>query len=204
MVIHDIGVVMMEHDCANVLINEQANHDEVNTFLDCRYVGAPEAFWQIFEYPISPMSHTIIRLKVHLPENQIVYFREREEQVVLERAAQRDTHLTAWFKLSSKNEEAHHYSYVDIPNHFVFDDKHCNWKVRQRSGNKVIVKMYKVSPTGELFFLDFLRFFCYFCYKMTQWQNTLSEAVLTRMPRQIRQLFSIILTFCEPDGPSHL
>ena len=31
------------HDCANTLINEQINHNEVNTFLDCRYVSAPEA-----------------------------------------------------------------------------------------------------------------------------------------------------------------
>ncbi|XP_065675723.1 uncharacterized protein LOC136091931 [Hydra vulgaris] len=30
---------------ANVLINEQVNHNEVNTFLGCRYVSAPEALW---------------------------------------------------------------------------------------------------------------------------------------------------------------
>nr|XP_047141161.1 uncharacterized protein LOC124816154 [Hydra vulgaris] len=219
------------HDCANVLINEQVNHDEINTFLDCRYVSAPEALWRIFEYPISHMSHSIIRLKVHLPENQIVYFREGEEQVALDRAAQRDTHLTAWFKLNSENEGANRYSYVDITYHFVFDDKHCKWKVRQRGGNKVIVRMYKVSPTGELFFLRLLllqtkgsnswedlrtvngivletfREACVFNGLLqddTEWQNTLSEAVLTQMPMQIRQLFSIILTFCEPDDPLHL
>ncbi|XP_047144014.2 uncharacterized protein LOC105848225 [Hydra vulgaris] len=123
------------HDCANVLINEQVNHDEINTFLDCRYVSAPEALWRIFEYPISHMSHSIIRLKVHLPENQIVYFREGEEQGALDRAAQRDTHLTAWFKLNSEIEGANRYSYVDIPYHFVFDDKHCKWKVRRRGEN---------------------------------------------------------------------
>ena len=38
------------HDCANVLINEQGNHDEINTFLNCRYVSAPEAYWRIFEH----------------------------------------------------------------------------------------------------------------------------------------------------------
>ncbi|XP_065679039.1 uncharacterized protein LOC136093741 [Hydra vulgaris] len=113
------------HDCTNVLINDQVNHDEVNTFLDCFYVSAPEALWRIFKYPISHMSHTTIRLKVHLPENHIVYFREEEEQVALDRAAHRDTHLTAWFKLNSENEGAHRYSYVDIPYHFVSDDKHC-------------------------------------------------------------------------------
>nr|XP_047122906.1 uncharacterized protein LOC124806222 [Hydra vulgaris] len=102
------------HDCANVLINEQVNHDEINTFLDCRYVSAPEALWRIFEYPISHMSHSIICLKVHLPENQVVYFREGEEQVALDRAAQRDTHLTACFRLNSENEGVNRYSYVDI------------------------------------------------------------------------------------------
>nr|XP_047141262.1 uncharacterized protein LOC124816209 [Hydra vulgaris] len=67
---------------------------------------------------------------VHLPENQIVYFREGEEQVALDRAAQRDTHHTAWFKLNSENKGAHRYSYVNILYHFVFDDKHSKWKVK--------------------------------------------------------------------------
>ncbi|XP_065651177.1 uncharacterized protein LOC136079369 [Hydra vulgaris] len=103
------------HDCANILIN-------------CRYVSAPEALWRIFKYPVSHISHTIIRLKVHLPENQLVYFREGAEQMALDRAAQRDTHLTEWFKLNTENERAHCYSYVDILYQFIFDDKHFKWK----------------------------------------------------------------------------
>ncbi|XP_047129616.2 uncharacterized protein LOC105843059 [Hydra vulgaris] len=35
--------IYIGHDCANVVINEQVNHDEINTFLNCRYVSAPEA-----------------------------------------------------------------------------------------------------------------------------------------------------------------
>ena len=37
-----------------------------------------------------------------------------------------------------------------------------------------------------------------------EFRMTLTEAVATRMPKQIRQLFSIILTFCEPDDPLYL
>ncbi|XP_065680663.1 uncharacterized protein LOC136094575 [Hydra vulgaris] len=48
------------HDCANVVINEQVNHDEINTFLNCRYVSAPETLWRILEYSLSDMSHNII------------------------------------------------------------------------------------------------------------------------------------------------
>ena len=91
--------------------------------------------------------------------------------------------------------------------------------------------MYKVNPTGELFFLRLLllqakgvtswedvrtvngivletfREACFLkglLQNDTEWQNTLFEVVLTHMPKQLRQLFSIILTFCEPDNPLHL
>nr|XP_047141044.1 uncharacterized protein LOC101235432 [Hydra vulgaris] len=218
------------HDCANVVINESVDHDEINTYLDCRFVSAPEALWRIYEYSISDMSHTIIRLQIHLPDNQRVYFNEGEEQVAIDRAAQRDTHLTAWFKLNAENNEARQYSYVEIPYHFVFG-KNCMWKVRQRGSDKVVVRMYKVSSFCELFFLRLLLLhvkgaksfedlrtvhgtvfntFREACYHLgllqddIEWKNTLIEAAATRMPKQIRLLFCIILTLCEPDDPLHL
>ncbi|XP_065640451.1 uncharacterized protein LOC136073037 [Hydra vulgaris] len=165
---------------------------------------------------------------VHLPDNQKVYFNEGEERVAIDRAAQRDTHLTAWFKLNAEINEARQYSYVEIPYHFVFDGKNCKWKVRQRGSDKVIVRMYKVNLTSEVFFLRLLLLhvkgamsfedlrtihgtvfntFREACYRLgllqddIEWRNTLTEAVATRMPKQIRQLFSIILTLCEPDDP---
>ncbi|XP_065640379.1 uncharacterized protein LOC100208098 [Hydra vulgaris] len=219
------------HDCANVVINEQVNHDEIDTFLNCRYVSAPEALWRIFEYSLSDMSHNIIRLQVHLPDNQMIYFVEGEEQAALDRAAQRDTHLTAWFKLNVENEQARHYPYVEISYHFVCGSKHCKWKVRQRGSNKVIVRMYKVSPIGEIFYLRMLLWhvrgtvsfedlrtvngtvfntFREACSQLgllqddAEWRNTLTEAAATHLLNQIRQLFSIILTFCEPDDPLNL
>ncbi|XP_047142909.1 uncharacterized protein LOC124817142 [Hydra vulgaris] len=92
------------HGCANVVLNEQVNHDEINTFLKVCYVSAPEVLWQIFEYSLNDMSHNIIRLQVHLTDNQMIYFVEGEEQAFLDRAAQRDTHLTAWLKFNDENE----------------------------------------------------------------------------------------------------
>nr|XP_047123764.1 uncharacterized protein LOC105849148 [Hydra vulgaris] len=219
------------HDCANVVINQSVHHDEVNTYLDCRFVSAPEALWRIYEYSISDMSHTIIRLQVHLPDNQIVYFNEGEEQVAINRAAQRDTHLTAWFKLNAENFEARRYSYIEIPHHFVVDGKNCKWKVRQRGSDMVIVRMYKVNLSSEVFFLKLLLLhvkgalsyenlrtvngtvfntFREACYQLgllqddIKWRNTLTEAVATGLPKQIRQLFSILSTLCQPDDPLHL
>nr|XP_047140966.1 uncharacterized protein LOC124816017 [Hydra vulgaris] len=104
--------------------------------------------------------------------------------------------LLAWFKLISENEGAHRYSYVDIPYHFVFDDKRCKWKAKGATS-------WKDLRTVNGTVLETFREACVFKGLLqddTKWQNTLSEAGLT----QIRQLFSIILTFCEPDDPLHL
>mgnify|MGYP003317205992 CR=1 FL=1 len=48
--------------------------NEVNDFLDARYVGAPEACWRIFEFPLHAKSHQVLRLPVHLPREQHVVF----------------------------------------------------------------------------------------------------------------------------------
>nr|XP_047124268.1 uncharacterized protein LOC124806980 [Hydra vulgaris] len=216
------------HDCVNVVVNESVGHDEFNKYLDRRFVSAPEALWRIYEYSISDMSHNIIRLQIPLSNNQRVYFNEGEEQVARDRAAQRDIHLFAWFKLSAENNKARQYSYIEIPYHFVFG-KYCKWKVKQRGSDKVVVRMYKVSSFCELFFLRLLLWhvkgaksfedlrtvhgndaFCEACYHLgllqddIEWRNTITEAVATRMPKQIRLLFSIIITLCEPNDSLHL
>ncbi|XP_047132562.1 uncharacterized protein LOC124811257 [Hydra vulgaris] len=90
------------HDYANVVLNKQVSYDEINTFLNCRYVSAPEALWRIFEFSLGGMSHKIIRLQVHLPDNQMIYFVKGEEQAALDRAAQHYTHLSAWFNKSNR------------------------------------------------------------------------------------------------------
>ena len=43
---------------------ENLNHDEIRTFVDARYVSAPEAAWRLFEFPMHHQSHTIVCLAV--------------------------------------------------------------------------------------------------------------------------------------------
>ncbi|XP_047141069.1 uncharacterized protein LOC124816088 [Hydra vulgaris] len=190
------------HDCANVVINESVHHDENNSYLECRFVSAPEALWRIYKYPISEVSRTIIRLQFHLPDNQIVYFNEAEEQVAIIRAAQHDAHLTACFKLNAENFEARQYSYIEIPYHFVFDGKNCKWKVGQR----VAISFENLRTVNGTVFNTFRNA----CYQLgllqydIEWRNTLSETVATGLLKQIMQLFSLILTLCQLDDPLHI
>uniref|UniRef100_UPI00358EF83A uncharacterized protein n=1 Tax=Myxine glutinosa TaxID=7769 RepID=UPI00358EF83A len=64
------------HDCAGIEIRERGRVevDEIKTYLDCRYVSAPETAWRLMEFEMHKQSHSITRLVVHLPELQTVVF----------------------------------------------------------------------------------------------------------------------------------
>ena len=119
------------HDCANVNLGRSVPDevtsskalecDEIKAHLDARYVSAPEAVWRLLEFPLHDKSHSIVRLAVHLQNMRLVYFSEGDELDALDRAATKDTTLTAWFKLNRDCSDARVYLYHDIPNHFVFD-----------------------------------------------------------------------------------
>jgi hypothetical protein len=220
------------HDCANIEINERIDHDEIKTFLDARYVSAPEALWRLFEYQMHEQSHSVFRLAIHLPFNQAVYFRPGEEEQALDRAAQQNSHLTAWFNLNQLDENAHQYLYTEIPLHYVFDKSQKKWKVRQRGGSNMISRMFSVKPSaGEKFFLRVLLLHTPGAFSFehlrtvdgtiyntfreacsargllqddNEWHNTLAEAAAFSMPRQLRQLFAMLLTHCDPLDPLQL
>ena len=100
-------------------------------------------------------SYSIIRLPVHLPNEQQIYFREGEEEVALERANNQNSMLTAWFVLNQSDETAVQILYPDIPYHYVFDNRQKRWKVRQRGAENIVSRMYNSTiRQGERFFLS--------------------------------------------------
>ena len=48
--------------------------DEVKSFLDSRYCGAPEAAWRLLQFPLHGKSHQVDKLPVHLPLEQHLLF----------------------------------------------------------------------------------------------------------------------------------
>ncbi|GFV93153.1 ATP-dependent DNA helicase [Trichonephila clavipes] len=122
------------HHCAKVVFEDNGQGliiwDEIQTFLNARYISAPEAMWRFIEKKMHEKSYAIIRLPVHLPNMQPVYFFDDEERQALKRAAQRNTMLTAWFELNRTDTYANRYLYADIPKHFV--RKNNKWERRVR------------------------------------------------------------------------
>ncbi|KMQ90800.1 hypothetical protein RF55_9409 [Lasius niger] len=200
--------------------------DEVNSFLDARYVSAPEAMWRLNGYDLFMKSHTIIRLAVHLPNRQMVYFRAGNEEQAAQRELNRDTTLTAWFKLNQSDENAVQFLYTDIPYHYIYDKKETKWKPRKKGGEKIISRLYTVSIKDiERFYLRLLllhvagakRFedlktvngVLYETFKDAAiaknlvetddlWEKTLEDATESNMPAQLRELFAYICIFGTP------
>lgn len=145
-----------ENDENNNGVENVQLQDEIQNFLSGRYVGSTEAAWRIFEYPMHFHSHTIIRLDVHLPERQSVYFREGNEMQAAENPP--TTKLLAFFQLNRRLRGAiNQFLYTEIPLNYVWSDKDKQWTKRKRGADKIISRLYVVSPKNiELFHMRIL------------------------------------------------
>ena len=134
------------------------NHDEISTFVESRYISASEAFWRLSEYEMQEKSHTIVRLPVHLPKQQELYYAEGEEDRALAAELDCETMLTAWFNLNATDADAGSHLYLDIPLHYRFIKSSNAWQKRKQvRGSQTIGRMYAVSPKDlERYFLRLL------------------------------------------------
>ncbi|GFV82386.1 ATP-dependent DNA helicase [Trichonephila clavipes] len=174
--------------------------------------------------------HAIIRLQVHLPNMQPVYFFDDEEHQAFERAAQRNSMLTAWFDLNGTDNDANRYLYAYNPKHFVW--KNNKWEIHARLGDRFLSRLYSISPKNiyrfHLWILlfhvpgakSFEKLKTYEGVMMTsfkeacrarnlleddgEWRNCLREACSFKMSLKLRQLFTFICVFCNPSSPLEL
>ncbi|KAJ9548060.1 LOW QUALITY PROTEIN: hypothetical protein OSB04_020603 [Centaurea solstitialis] len=65
-------VIHVDPDREDVVINE------IKRFQDARYVSPPEAIWRIFSFTLSQIHPCVMALQVHLPNKQLVRFREND------------------------------------------------------------------------------------------------------------------------------
>ncbi|UYV63730.1 hypothetical protein LAZ67_2005450, partial [Cordylochernes scorpioides] len=110
-------------------------HDEIKSHMESRYVSAPKAGWRLFSFPMHQQSHSIMRFQVHLPGQKSICFNEDNIEEVVQQAGNKDTTLTAWFKLNQVDENARNILYGDIPQHYVFDKRLRKWTPRQRGSD---------------------------------------------------------------------
>src|ERR1700679_4204870 len=77
--------------------------DEIKLYLDSRYVSASEATWRLMRFKMHEETPNVVRLAVHLENEQAVIFNEEDNaNTVIDAAAARHTTLTAYFKANQK------------------------------------------------------------------------------------------------------
>jgi hypothetical protein len=150
------------HDCASVRITrgEDGNiietRDEVQIFLDTRYISAPEAMHRIFKFVMQYKSHAVIRLVAHLPDAQNIVFAEGDEERTLFNAETRNTQLTAFFELNRVDQDARAFLYTEITKFYVYIQKEIRWKARERN-SKHVSRIYNISINqGDFYYLRLL------------------------------------------------
>ncbi|XP_059147684.1 uncharacterized protein LOC131935318 [Physella acuta] len=215
-------------DSANV----QVTADEIKTHLDSRYVSPPEAMWRIFRFKMHDQTHAIIRLPIHLEGDPYVTFDPDNIRQVVESVPGKDTRLTAWFKLNTRDENAKRFKYHEIPEHYVFQEKEGVWTPRKRLQGRVIGRILPVNINDtERYFMRLLLLhvpgvtsFEYLrkverisydsYYKAAKerglvidenvWNETLAEACIVAMPKEARALFAYMCLYCEITDASNL
>jgi hypothetical protein len=83
--------------------------DEVQLYLDARWVGPPEAAWRIFHFSMHSEFPSVERLQVHEENMQYVTWNQSNEpdlRDIVEAATGKDTTLMAYFKANQKYPEA--------------------------------------------------------------------------------------------------
>ena len=213
------------NDAAHIEIRQNyLNHDEILQHLNARYVGPHQAVFRIMQYKMREKSHTIIRLAVHLPLQQNVYYRDGNEQRALQ--VGRETTLTAFLKLNEEDENAHQFLYHEIPEHYTFNKQAKKWHPRRSQTRPIIGRLYQVQPSDPQRFA--LRLLLLHKRGVTSFEDLrtvdgllydtfrdaaramglleddaehrrcLQEASIMNMPSQMRQLFATLMVFQTP------
>ncbi|GMF41132.1 unnamed protein product [Phytophthora fragariaefolia] len=202
---------------------------EILRYLNARYISPVEACMRYLGYAIQGKTHSIVKLRIHLENAEVVTFRSSDNpDRVLTHG--RHTMLTCFFELCAseapENQIAKTMVYQDIPKEFRWDAKTKRW-VRRKQFQAALGRMVHVSPRDmERFYLRVL--LChrtcpwpfehlrtvdgvtYETYRQAalrlgfleddaEWISCMREAAELRMSYQLRQLFTTILVYSQVD-----
>ena len=95
------------------------DYDEIGATFKVRYLTAMEAYLRLHSYRIVQMSHQIYTLTVHDEGGQTLVLEEGHEENGLKKL-NRDTRLTAFFKLCKTDPNARNLTYDKLPYKYRF------------------------------------------------------------------------------------
>lgn len=220
------------HSSSSTSQSSNQTINEINNFLECRYITPHEASWRLLQYDIHHTDPTVERLPVHLPfENNVIYTEDDDLEEIIENPNNTRSKLTAWLEANAQFPSARDYTYLQFPGNFTWHARHKNWNIRHGYYRKV-GRIAHVNPTqGELYYLRMLLHIVkgpttfsqirtiagiqYESYRAAcqalgllgddqEWSHAINDAAQWALPYQLRHLFVTILLFCEVTDPKRL
>ncbi|XP_011704850.1 PREDICTED: uncharacterized protein LOC105460109, partial [Wasmannia auropunctata] len=119
---HDVAAIRIEPVTEKKLID----HDEIREYIETRYVGPVEACWRILSKKLQDKSHVVMRLPVHLPNEQNVTLDTESVEDAMISAVNQVTMLIDYFALNLRDLEARNYLYIEIPRYYTFKKEKIN------------------------------------------------------------------------------
>jgi hypothetical protein len=118
-----------------VVEGQEEARDEIADYEDLRSVGSSEAVWHLMAFPIARKHPAVFAMRLHLDGDQQVNFDEGQEEAALEQ--QRETELTAFFKINGELDEISQLQYVDMPKKFRYDHSTKRWLQRKNRSDTI-------------------------------------------------------------------
>jgi hypothetical protein len=137
--------------------------DEIRQYLDCRHLSNSEALWLAFGFEMSVQQPAVVRLPVHLPNNQSVLFRANATLAQLQAALNKAerTQLTAFFAVCTYREHRGEppILYENVVADYTWDANERVWKPRAVREVRFppVARVHNVPPAaGEKFYVRLL------------------------------------------------
>ncbi len=146
---HDRAIFSLQRDATESV-------DEIELYLDARYISACEAVWRILKFDTHARYPNVVRLPVHLEGMNAVYYNPDEAEDAL--ANGKNTALTRYFEHVSRellcplpqetlqnNPSAFELYYHEFPKYYTWANN--DWKRRSRPlKSNTVGRMYSAHP----------------------------------------------------------
>ena len=103
------------------------SNDEIQCYVDARYMSASEAYWRLYEFPIQQMKPSVQKLPLHLEDEQVVLFQTADLNKTINQGPPK-TKLTEFFRLNQNTNL--NITYPDVVKHFRWVQN--RWQRRSR------------------------------------------------------------------------
>lgn len=99
---HDRALISMRQNMMQQQQQQQQQVvNEIQQYIDARYVSASEALWRLYSFSLFHRSPAVQLLLLHLPNQQSVYYNENDDlETIVQRTMERPTTLLAFFDLN--------------------------------------------------------------------------------------------------------